>query len=78
MGGQRPSRARRASATRIRTSSDNAVVIKITLKVRLQKIFGGGNPVNAHQGFVANYLGLYSGNAAMGARPQLIVEYYIP
>ncbi|HMN00682.1 MAG TPA: hypothetical protein PKC99_16880, partial [Anaerolineales bacterium] len=59
---------------RIRTSSDNAVVIKITLKVRLQKIFGGGNPVNAHQGFVANYLGLFSGNAPLASRPQLIVE----
>ncbi|MBL1173365.1 MAG: hypothetical protein HND45_13375, partial [Chloroflexi bacterium] len=27
---------------------------------------------------VANYLSLYSGNAAVGARPQLIVEYYVP
>ncbi|MBW7918314.1 MAG: hypothetical protein H3C52_03295 [Anaerolineales bacterium] len=131
---------------------DNAVITKVTLKVRLQKIVGGGNPVNALQGFmadvrkgvfgtsalqvidfqapasktvgplkpalvggwytlnltpakasvnklatgsgltqirlrfklddnnnaVANYLSLYSGNAAVGARPQLIVEYYVP
>ncbi|WKZ55768.1 MAG: hypothetical protein QY324_06965 [Anaerolineales bacterium] len=131
---------------------DNAVITKVTLKVRLQKIVGGGNPVNALQGFmadvrkgvfgtsalqvidfqapasktvgplkpalvggwytlnlppakasvnklatgsgltqirlrfklddnnnaVANYLSLYSGNAAVGTRPQLIVEYYVP
>ena len=27
---------------------------------------------------VANYLRLYSGNASIESRPQLIIEYYIP
>ena len=27
---------------------------------------------------VANYLNLYSGNASVASRPQLIIEYYIP
>ena len=131
---------------------DNAVITKITLKVKRQGVTGGGNPVNTFQGFladvkkgafgtsalqitdyqtaanktvgpdgptpisewytldltstgnfvnklasnggltqirlrfklddnnnaVANYLSLFSGNAPLASRPQLIVEYYIP
>ncbi len=131
---------------------DNAVITKITLKVKRQGVTGGGDPVNAFQGFmadvkkgtfgtsalqaadfqtaanktvgpvkpalvggwysinltgakafinklasnggltqirlrfklddnnnaVANYLSLFSGNAPLASRPQLIVEYYIP
>jgi basic membrane lipoprotein Med (substrate-binding protein (PBP1-ABC) superfamily) len=132
---------------------DNAVITKVTLKVKKQGILGGGNPVNIFQGFmvdvrkgffgsaaglqvsdfqananksygpfkpalsngwytlnltpakayinklatgsgvtqvrlrfklddnnnaVANDLSLYSGNAPIASRPQLIIEYYIP
>ena len=131
---------------------DNAVVTKVTLKVKQQGIVGGGNPVNMFQGFLAdirkgtfgtsalqlgdwqtaasktigpltvapsggwytlnltagrnfvnklasgngltqirlrfklddnnnstaNYLSIYSGNAAAADRPKLIIEYYIP
>jgi hypothetical protein len=131
---------------------DNAVITKITLKVKRQGVTGGGDPVNAFQGFtadvkkgtfgtsalqaadfqaaanktlgpvkptpnggwysinltgakafvnklaanggltqirlrfklddnnnaVANYLSLFSGNAPLASRPQLIVEYYVP
>ncbi|HPP62317.1 MAG TPA: choice-of-anchor Q domain-containing protein [Anaerolineales bacterium] len=131
---------------------DNAVITKVTLKVKRQSVTGGGNPVNAFQGFmadvkkgmfgtsalqaadfqtaanktvgplkpplvggwyslnltgagnfvnklataggitqvrlrfklddnnnaIANYLSLFSGNAPLASRPQLIVEYYVP
>ncbi|NOG76500.1 MAG: DNRLRE domain-containing protein [Chloroflexi bacterium] len=131
---------------------DNAVITKVTLKVKRQGVTGGGNPVNTFQGFLAdvkkgafgtsalqitdyqtaanmtlgpdsptpisgwytldltstgnfvnklasnggltqirlrfslddnnnaaaNYLSLFSGNAPLASRPQLIVEYYIP
>ncbi|MBV6465800.1 MAG: hypothetical protein PGMFKBFP_01085 [Anaerolineales bacterium] len=131
---------------------DNAVITKITLKVKRQGVTGGGDPVNAFQGFMAdvkkgmfgtsalqaadfqavanktvgpvkpalvggwysinltgakafinklasnggltqirlrfklddnnnaaaNYLSLFSGNAPLASRPQLIVEYYVP
>ncbi len=131
---------------------DNAVITKITLKVKRQGVTGGGNPVNTFQGFMAdvkkgmfgtsalqaadfqavanktvdplkptpnggwytlnltgakafinklasnggltqirlrfklddnnnaaaNYLSLFSGNAPLASRPQLIVEYYVP
>jgi hypothetical protein len=131
---------------------DNAVITKVTLKVKRQGVMGGGDPVNAFQGFmadvkkgtfgtsalqaadfqtaanktvgpvkptpnggwytlnlagakafinklasnggltqirlrfklddnnnaVANYLSLFSGNAPLASRPQLIVEYYVP
>jgi hypothetical protein len=131
---------------------DDAVITKVTLKVKKQGIIGGGNPVTAFQGFMAdikkgyfgasalqtadfqtaasktygpfkpalssgwysidltggknyinklsssagltqirlrfklddnnnataNYLSLYSGNAGSSARPQLIIEYYVP
>ncbi|MCE7918227.1 MAG: hypothetical protein DPW21_07195 [Anaerolineae bacterium] len=131
---------------------DNAVITKVTLKIKRQGVTGGGNPVNTFQGFmadvkkgmfgtsalqaadfqtaanktvdplkptpnggwytlnltgakafinklasnggltqirlrfklddnnnaVANYLSLFSGNAPLASRPQLIVEYYVP
>ena len=131
---------------------DNAVITRITLKVKRQGVTGGGNPLAAFQGFtvdikkgffgsaalqngdfqsvanktygpfnppivggwysitltpakayvnklatsggltqirlrfklddnnntVANYLSLFSGNAAAASRPQLIIEYYVP
>ena len=131
---------------------DNAVITKITLKIKKQGIGGGGNPVTTFQGFmvdikngtfgtstlqaadfqtvasktygpfkpapvsnwynidlpsgmayinkltanrgltqirlrfklddnnnaVANNLRLYSGNASVSVRPQLIIEYYVP
>jgi hypothetical protein len=131
---------------------DNAVITKVTLKVRKQGIIGGGNPVTNFRGFmvdikngffgttvlqasdfqtrasktygpfmtalsggwynidltngktyinklatnggltqirlrfslddnnngVANYLSLFSGNAPAAARPQLIIQYYVP
>ncbi len=131
---------------------DNAVITKVTLKLKRQGIVGGGNPVTVFQGFmadirkgvfgtsvlqltdwqaaagktigpftptlsggwytlnltsakayinklatgsgltqirlrfklddnnnaVANYLSLYSGNAAAASRPRLIIEYYVP
>ncbi len=131
---------------------DNAIITKVTLKVRKQTIIGGGNPVTAFQGFmvdirkgifgtstllpadfqapasktygpfntalingwynlsltsgkayinklatnggltqirlrfklddnnnaIANYLSLYSGNAAIAFRPMLIIDYYTP
>jgi basic membrane lipoprotein Med (substrate-binding protein (PBP1-ABC) superfamily) len=131
---------------------DNAVITKVTLKVKKQGILGGGNPVALFQGFmvdikkgvfgtaalqttdfqtlanktygpftpalsggwyslnlntaknyinklavsggltqvrlrfmlddnnnaIANILNLYSGNAPLVSRPQLIIEYYIP
>jgi hypothetical protein len=131
---------------------DNAVITKVTLKVKQQGISGGGAPVTDFQGFmvdirkgafglpalqagdfqaavsktygpfsptlasgwysfnltnakayvnklaanngltqirlrfklsdnnnaIANYLSLFSGNAGAAARPQLIVEYYVP
>lgn len=131
---------------------DNAVITKVTLKLRRSGITGGGNPVSIFHGFladvrngifgfsalqpsdwqttanktvgpfntaissgwyildltaakaqinklasgggltqirlrfklddnndaIANFLSLYSGNAGAAARPQLIVEYYIP
>ncbi|RJP55070.1 MAG: DNRLRE domain-containing protein [Anaerolineaceae bacterium] len=131
---------------------NNAVITKVTLKVKQQGVTGGGNPVNTFQGFmvdirkgafgtsalqitdwqanvnksvgpfkpaltsgwytinlttskayinklatasgltqirlrfklddnnngVANFLSLFSGNASAAARPQLIVEFYVP
>jgi hypothetical protein len=131
---------------------DGAIITKVTLKVKQQGIVGGGDPVNAFQGFMvdvkqgtfgaialqasdwqaaaqktlgpftpvvnndwyvmnltpakvyinllvtgggltqirlrfkiddnnnaaANYLSLFSGEAATASRPQLIIEYYIP
>ena len=131
---------------------DNAVITRITLKLRKHSITGGGNPLTTFQGFMtdvrkgtfgsaalqvtdwqavanktlgpftpalisgwytldlttaklqinklatlsgltqirlrfqldddnnatANYLSIYSGNAALASRPQLIVEYYVP
>ncbi len=134
------------------TLPDNAVITKVTLKVRKQRIIGGGNPVTTFQGFmvdikkglfgtsalqaadfqtkasktygpfttalaggwytinittgkayinklatgdgltqirlrlklddntntISNFLSLYSGNASLASKPQLIVEYYIP
>lgn len=131
---------------------DNAVIVKITLKLKQQGIVGGGNPVNAFQGIlvdikkgmfgtsalqpadfqtaaqktygpskpvltngwyninltngkayinklatnggltqirlrfklddnnnaIANYLSLFSGNAPLASRPQLIIEYNLP
>ncbi len=127
---------------------DNAVITKVTLKVKKASVVGGGDPLNTFGGFVAqikkgtfgraaltirdfqttanaataavkpplvnswysidmtsvkayvnttgitqirlrfklddnnnliaNYLKLYSGNALMASRPQLIVEYYVP
>ncbi len=131
---------------------DNAVITKVTLKVKRQGVLGGGDPVTIFQGFLldirkgtfgiaplqltdwqalaqktigpakpplvggwysfnltgvsayinklatlsgvtqirmrfklddnnnllANYLSLYSGNAPLAYRPQLIIEYYIP
>jgi len=131
---------------------DTAVITRVILKVKSAGITGGGNPVTAFQGFMAdvrkgtlgtsalqitdwqtaanktvgpftvtpangwytlnltgagvqinklataggltqirlrfklddnnnalaNYLSLYSGNAAAASRPQLIVEYYVP
>jgi hypothetical protein len=131
---------------------DNAVLTKVTLRVRRQGVTGGGNPVNTFQGFmldlrkgtfgtsalqltdwqakanktvgpitptltggwyefnlltsrayinklptaggltqirlrfklddnnnvVANFLSLFSGNAGVAARPQLLIEFYVP
>lgn len=131
---------------------DNAVITKVTLKLKKQGITGGGNPVNAFQGIlvdikkgmfgtsalqpadfqtaaqktygpskpvltngwyninltngkayinklttnggltqirlrfklddnnnaIANYLSLFSGNAPLASRPQLIIEYNLP
>ena len=131
---------------------DNAVITKVTLRVKKLGIIGGGNPVTTFQGFMtdikkgtlgtvalqptdfqavankiigptnpalvggwyslnlttgkayinklatnggltqvrlrfklddnnntlANYLSLYSGNAPIASRPQLIIEYYVP
>lgn len=131
---------------------DNAVITKVTLRIKQQAIVGGGNPVTIFQGFmadikrgifgtsalqaadwqtvaqktvgpfspslsggwytlnltsakayvnklataggltqirlrfklddnnnaIANYLSLFSGNAAAASRPQLIIEYYVP
>jgi hypothetical protein len=131
---------------------DNAIITKVTFKLKRQGIIGGGDPLTIFQGFmtdikrgifgtaalqaadwqtaaqktvgpltptlasgwytlnltsarayinklataggltqirlrfrlddnnntIANYLSLYSGNAAAASRPQLIIEYYVP
>jgi hypothetical protein len=127
---------------------DDAVITKVTLKVRRQGVTGGGNPINTFKGFmvdvkkgnfgkatlqladfqtkgsktlsglkpklvggwytmnlttakaqinltgntqirlrfklddnnnfIANFLKIYSGNAAAASRPQLIIEYHVP
>jgi predicted outer membrane repeat protein len=131
---------------------DDAVITKVTLKIKKQGVTGGGNPLTTFKGFmvdvkkgtfgtaalqasdfqaaasktygpfkpalaggwysmdltsastyinklstlsgltqirlrfklddnnnaVANYLSLFSGNAPVGSRPQLIIEYYVP
>jgi hypothetical protein len=43
---------------------DNAVITKITLKVKKQGVLGGGNPVNAFQGFLLDIKEGYFGLAA--------------
>jgi basic membrane protein A len=43
---------------------DNAVITKITLKVKKQSIVGGGNPVNTFQGFMVDIKKGFFGTAA--------------
>jgi hypothetical protein len=43
---------------------DNAVITKITLKVKKQGVVGGGNPVNSFQGFMVNVRKGYLGSAS--------------
>jgi hypothetical protein len=43
---------------------DNAVITKVTLKVRKQGVVGGGDPVNIFQGFMVDFKKGYFGPAA--------------
>jgi oligopeptide transport system substrate-binding protein len=42
---------------------DNAVITKVTLKVKRQGVVGGGNPINAFQGFVVDLKKGFFGSA---------------
>ncbi len=46
---------------------DNAVITKVTLKVKRQGVTGGGNPVNAFQGFMADVKKGMFGTSALQA-----------
>ena len=46
---------------------DNAVITKVTLKVKRQSVTGGGNPVNAFQGFMADVKKGMFGTSALQA-----------
>jgi hypothetical protein len=46
---------------------DNAIIIKVTLKVKRQGIIGGGNPVTMFQGFMVDIKKGFFGTAALQA-----------